>query len=476
MKGRALQNAAENLRADRRTEEACRQVPADEPSRAEALHQLAILAFESGRMEEAADLFARAAKAQPARADYWCNQGLAQARLGHHAAAIACYRKALELAPDLFEANLNLAAALMAENEMEAAIKLYRQVIDHRPETRQAHINLGLALYWTGRICESKEVLARGLERWQDDSLLRWALAHAYLAEGNLPEGWKQLEYRWVNRDPELQRHNCPEPMWRGEDLRGRRILLHTEGGFGDTIQMARYAPLVADLGADVIVAAPPTMAELLRSLRGVTVVSSDRTQDIPQFDYHCPMLSLPGVMGTTLKNVPASVPYLRPDPPRREKWKRRMAGEPKGKKVGLVWGGDATNPTDSMRSIPLEMLAPLAGTADARFYSVQKGRTDPSPAGFPLTDWTADLSDWSETAALVSQLDLVISVDTAPAHLAGALGKPVWLLLPPVLYWRWMRDRNDSPWYPTMRIFRQKHRGDWTAAVQDAAAALREL
>jgi Tfp pilus assembly protein PilF len=479
MKGRALLEAQEYLRAGRKSEAeaCCRQLLASDPLHAEALHQLAILAFESERMEEAADLFARAAAVEPARADYWCNQGLAQARLEKYAEAIACYRKAIEIAPNLFEAHQNLAGALMADNQMEASAKIYREIVERRPETRIAHLNLGLALYWMGRVCESRQALARGLERFEDDSLMRWSLAHAYLAEGNWPEGWKQLEYRWVNRDPSVRRHNCPGPMWRGENLRGKRILLHPEGGYGDAIHMARYAPVLADMGAGVIVAAPPTLVGLFNSLRGVEkVISIDRTGDVPQYDYHCPMLSLPGLTGTTPQNVPGNVPYLRADSARAEKWKKRLAAEPAGKKIGLIWSGDAANPTDRMRSIPVQKLAQLASACHARLFSLQKDRVRKPSAGLPLTDWTAELNDWSDTAALMSQLDLVISVDTAGAHLAGALGKPVWLLIPPVLDWRWMLERNDSPWYPTMRIFRQKHRGDWTAAVEEAAAALREL
>jgi len=441
--------------------------------------ELGILAFTAGRFAEAAELFARAERAETG-AEVLSNLGLSLARLGKYPEAIANYRKALAIRRDFFGAYFNLALALTAVDNLEEATENWRRAIELQPENRECYKHLVWGLYWMGDLTGCREAISRGLERCADDSQMRWARAWCDLVSGSWTQGLKELEFRWVNRNPSLKRFNPPQPKWNGEELRGRRIVISIEGGFGDTILFSRYAPMVTQLGGRVLLAAQATLAELMRSMRGVEEVIASGTGVAPEFDLHCPMMSLPRLLGTTVDHVPAEVPYLWADIGRSEKWRARIAAQGPGKKVGLVWAGESGKPIDDRRSIPLAKLGALGRVEGVRFYSLQKGaaaRQAVSPGeGLRLTDWSAELNDWSDTASLVNNLDLIITVDTAVAHLAGAMGKPVWLMIPPVLDWRWLLERSDSPWYPTMRIFRQKRRGDWSSVVDEVARELRGL
>jgi len=252
--------------------------------------------------------------------------------------------------------------------------------------------------------------------------------------------------------------------------------VLHPEQGFGDTIQFVRYAPLVAARGARVVVACHALLTDLLRSIKGVQVIGTDEPP--PAFDYHTPMMSLPRAFETRLDTIPASVPYLFAQPARLEAWRRRLAARGARQRIGLVWAGNPKYPRDRARSCAVERLAPLLMLRDCMFYSLQKGATAAEvvkldPSGERVLDYSGELESFADTAALIGALDLVISVDTAVAHLAGALGKPVWILLPFAPDWRWLQEREDSPWYPTARLFRQPRRGDWDSVLERVAAEL---
>jgi hypothetical protein len=268
-------------------------------------------------------------------------------------------------------------------------------------------------------------------------------------------------------------------PRWQGEALGGRTILLDAEQGFGDAIQFLRYAPLVAERGGRVVVRCAPELATLFASTEGVAAVVR-RGEALPAFDAVCPLPSLPRVFGTTLENVPARVPYLVPDPGKAAHWRDRLAGIPGECKVGLVWASQSSHRTAGAKSISLAALAPIGEVPGARFYSLQKGEAareaQRPPAGMRITDLAGELRDFSDTAAVLAALDLVISVDTAVAHLAGAMARPTWTLLKFAPDWRWLLGREDCPWYPTMRLFRQAKRDDWQAPVAGLADALRRL
>jgi hypothetical protein len=273
------------------------------------------------------------------------------------------------------------------------------------------------------------------------------------------------------------------QPLWTGGDIAGRILLLHAEQGLGDTLQFCRYAPLVARRCGKVYLEVPRALLRLLRQSLGAEnleviprLADFPATQALPRTDYHCPLLSLPRVFGTSLVDVPADIPYLAADAAQAAAWSQRLADLP-GRKVGLVWAGLPQYADDAHRSLPLAQLAPLGGVVGVTFISLQTGaaavQAGAVPPGMTLHDASAGLGDFADTAALIAALDLVISVDTAAAHLAGALGRPVWLLNRFDTDWRWMTDRADSPWYPAMRIFRQPRRGDWDSVISQIRAEL---
>ena len=313
--------------------------------------------------------------------------------------------------------------------------------------------------------------------RHPDDAQLRWHRALALLAHGDFERGWREFEHRVRLTKFNVDR-GFAAPQWHGEDLSGRTILLHAEGGHGDALHFCRYVPLVAARGgpgATVLVESQPALTGLLRSLGGASAIFA-RGQPLPPFDFHCPFQSLPIVFGTTLATVPAAVPYLQAPPDTVARWRQKLGGAAAPRmRVGLCWSGS----TGGARSDTLATFASLAGIPGVEFHSLQHGQAahEPRPPGLAVLDHDAELTDFSETAALASNLDLVISVDTSIAHLAGALGRPTWTLIPRTPDFRWMLHRADSPWYPTMRLFRQPlDTADWQGVACEIAVALRSL
>ncbi len=300
------------------------------------------------------------------------------------------------------------------------------------------------------------------------------ALGYALLENADFETGWSEYEWRWrLPIRPPMRAFAAP--LWDGRPLKSSEmLLLHSEQGFGDAIQFVRYARVLLQRGQRVIV---ECQRELLRlfgsSLDGIPVYA--RSDPLPAFAAHCPMLSLPHRLGTTLETVPANVPYLMPEPRSRANWRARLDSLQRGPKVGLVWAGSPTRSSDHLRSLNLRELQPLLAVQGIHWVSLQLGSTEPPPAPATLWhDFTAEIGDFADTAALVANLDLVIAADTAVAHLAGALAVPTWLLLPSVEVWRWMRNRSDSPWYPTLKLFRQTDPGDWQPVIKAVADALR--
>jgi hypothetical protein len=297
------------------------------------------------------------------------------------------------------------------------------------------------------------------------------------LLKGDFERGLLHHEWRWHVRDLRMGGRRMEKPAWRGEPLNGARILLHAEQGSGDTLQFLRYAPLVAARGGRVTIEVAAELKRLAMSLKGVEQVIG-LGEALPAFDQHCPLLSLPLAFGTTMATIPGEIPYLAAPEPLLAEWRARLAASA-APRVGLIWAGRPEHRRDRDRSIALAALAPLADTG-ATFYSLQKGpaaaQAKGPPAGMVLHDLGAALGDFADTAAAMSALDLVITVDTSPAHLAGAIGKPVWLLLTHAPDWRWFLEREDSPWYPTARLFRQTTRGDWAPVIARVAAELRRL
>jgi hypothetical protein len=339
---------------------------------------------------------------------------------------------------------------------------------------------LGAALHDIRRTGEAEASYREALRLKQDFADAHVNLGYALLLAGRYEEGWREHEWRWRGRHLRAGARGFTAPLWCGDPIGTRTLLLHSEQGLGDTLQFCRYAALI-EPGARVVLEVPPPLTRLMASLPGDALIVA-HGEPLPAFDLHCPLLSLPLAFGTTLEKIPAGVPYLAADLGAAAEWRRWLAALP-GLRVGLVWAGGARRESpdlaavDARRSMSLATMAPLGEIDGVSFVSLQKGppalqATSP-PTGLSLVDPTSHLEDFADTAALVDGLDLVISVDTSVAHLAGAMGKPVWLLNRFDTCWRWLQDRDDSPWYPTLRQFRQREPGDWKAVMLAVRAAL---
>ena len=325
-----------------------------------------------------------------------------------------------------------------------------------------------------GRRAEALHLLERNLVRNPDPNG-HWLYSVMLLEMGRLAEGWEQHEFRWLKEPLLSRRWSMRCPIWQGQDVRGKTVMLHAEQGFGDAIQFIRYARQLKDLGARVIFDTFKGFDEISRDFEGVDEVLVEGT--LPHFDYRIPLLSLPRVFGTDLASIPATVPYVNVRPLYLDRWTQRIPAA-RELKVGLVWAGNPKHQRDRQRSIPLSTLAPLFSVEGVRFHSLQKSPTaaaDIAASGFDLVYLALDLSDFCDTAAAISRLDLVISVDTSVAHLAGALAKPVWLMLPTPPDWRWLLEGSDTAWYPTMRLFRQREANRRDPVAEEVGQALRE-
>jgi tetratricopeptide (TPR) repeat protein len=436
----ALDNLGSVLRDQGKPDEAiaCYRSAIDaRPDYPEAHNNLGTALLEQGKAEAAIECYRNALSLRPDYPEAHCNLGTAIWELGQPNAAVACYRNAVALRPDYADASLNLGTALKELGELEAAAACYRKVLALEPDHPEAHSNLGIVL----------------------------------LAQGELADGWKEHEWRWQTPQLSKARRDFAQPQWRGEAAAGKTLLIHAEQGFGDTIQFCRYSKLAAARGLRVVLEVQQPLVRLLRSLSAVDQLVV-RGEALPEFDFQCPMLSLPFAVGTTLANIPTYQSYLHADPVQVAGWQTRLqAMNCRGHRIGLVWAGNPRNHSrslaavDARRSLAPGRLAPLFKLSAVHFFSLQKGGPQ-APTDFPLIDFMNEMTDFADTAALIANLDLVVSVDTAVAHLAAALGKPVWLLDRFDACWRWLTGRRDSPWYPTLRIYHQPQRGDWDSVL----------
>ena len=417
--------------------------------------------------------YERAARLRPDAAPLHNNCGNALRELGRHEEALAAFERALALAPDYAEAHSNRGNALIEMNRVEEALQAYQRALALKPDFADALINRGNALRYLDRIAEALESFDAALALAPELAEAHWNKALTCLETGDFARGFAGYEWRW-KRDSELKPRGFVQPQWRGEDVRGKTILLHAEQGFGDTIQFLRYLPMVAAKGAKIVLEIPDDLRPLIGPTAGLAAVIR-RGETPPPFDVHCPLMSLPLAFGTTLDTIPAAVPYLRAPAERIDKWRALLSGAARPR-VGLVWSGKPTHKNDRNRSIPLAAFAPLLRTPGIAFVSLQKDYRDADREALeasPLARLDHALGDFADTAAAIANLDLVIAVDTAVAHLAGSLGRPLWLLLPAIGDWRWLIGRADSPWYPSARLFRQPRIGDWQSVIAEVARDL---
>ena len=427
--------------------------------------------------EAALASYDRAIALDPQAAETWCNRGLALDALGRFDDALASFDRAIALRPHNAEAALGRGNVLGKLERWNAALASYDQALACDPASAKAWCNRAIACVTLGRFAEAIDGFERALTLEPDDASTHRHLAIVRLTIGDFARGWTEYEWRW--QTPAFRRRPFTQPMWTGDaDIAGKTILLHAEQGLGDAIQFCRYATQVARRGAHVVVESPPPLARLMRTLPGIASVV-EAGSPLPAFDLHCPLMSLPHAFHTTLATVPAEVPYLSAAPARIAAWRERLASL-RRPRIGLAWAGNPRYPNDARRSIALASLLPLIGDAPASIVTLQKdlrpGDAELLARAPGIVRLDQDLTTLDETAAAMAALDLVIAVDTAVAHLAGALARPVWVLLPFVPDWRWMLDRGDSPWYPTARLFRQTTRDDWTEVIARVGAAIGQL
>jgi len=514
--------AVEAYRA-RRPEEAeslCRQILASEAGNFDAHLLLGALHRERGAHEAALASYERALAARPGSGDAHFNRGNTLRALGRLEEALASYDRALALRPQDPEALNNRGVALNELDRPEEALAAFERALALRPAYAEALNNRGIALQRLGRLeealasydraralrpgfadavanrvgvlrllraqvqeqdrqAEAAKYFEAAIAENPDDAEAHWNLSLALLALGDYERGWREYEWRWRNPALNAPRRESDKPLWLGgEPIAGKTLLVHPEQGFGDAIQMVRYVPLLAARGARVVLICHRDLRRLFGSVEPTMEVIGLRDGNLPAFDCHIPMMSLPLAFGTTLETIPADVPYLAAPTEQVLRWRERLAAHGAGRRLGLVWSGNPEFSRAEKKACPPERLAPLLDRRGWRFFSLQKGAAAAGiaqldPAGGRIVDFSDELADFRDTAALVSALDLVITVDTAVAHLAGALGKPVWVLLPFNADWRWLRGRSDSPWYPSARLFRQAADGGWAGVIDAVVQAL---
>lgn len=487
-----------------------------ETNHADALHLLGLIAHQRGNIEIAVDLIKKAINANPTEQRYHYNLGVTLQAQGHLNDAVICYRQALFIKPDNIEVYPNMGAALHAQGRLDEAVACYRQALLIKPDYADAYNNLGLALKDQARLDEAVTCFRQALmikpdyveaycnlgitlhaQGRLDDAIscyrqailfkpdyadARFNLAFALLRLGSFDEGWILYEARFeknkTNRNTEIP--GLSFPRWLGEDLREKSIVIWMEQGMGDEIQSVRYIPLLKTLGAaKVTLVCKAPLKSLFHSLSGAdAVIAESEADQLGDNDFWTFQMSLPLHFKTTLETIPNTLPYLNADEIKLKYWSKQLPVD--GLRIGLVWRGSEVHKNDANRSLPgLATLAPLWSVPGITFISLQKGQGEDEasnpPTGQPLIHLGSGIQDFSDTAAIVSQLDLVICVDTAIAHLAGALGKPCWVLLPGVgTDWRWLEEREDSPWYPgAMRLFRQKEIANWVEVVTRVTNAL---
>jgi len=443
------------------------QNPAVLNNRGNALHAL-------GKTDEAAISFETALEHAPDHADTLNNFAHLLLATGQVARALALAERVTQIAPEMPEGYNNLGLALSAGGDPERARDAFNEALRLRPRDSSALNNRGHVIELLGLYEEALTDFSTALDCQPDAINARWNRALSALRLGRFVEGWSDYEARWDLPGQHLP--DLPMPRWQGEPLAGRSILIWAEQGLGDTLQFCRYIPLLAARGARVFLQVPATLEPLLRSLAGITAIFN-QDNDLPVTDFHCPILSLPGVFGTHADTIPAALPYLGADPAKLAHWQARLPLST-ARRIGLVCAGNARFANDSQRSLALQMFLPLM-QADVQWYLLQPACSAEDAECLhrhpQIVDLRGQLQDFSDTAAIVAQMDLIISVDTSVAHLAGAMQRPLWLLLPCSADWRWQIGRQDSPWYPGARLFRQARRGDWGSVINALQGALAE-
>jgi Tfp pilus assembly protein PilF len=476
----SLRNLGNALRELGRLDEAAanyQRALAFDPSLYPAHFDLGCIFQTQRKLDAAAVQFKLALALKPDNVEICCALSNVLWELGEFDQAVVECERALALNPNLAQVHNNLGTILRQQKKHDQALVHYRRAVELRPDYPEAHGNLGLILTDTAQIDQALIHFDQVVALRRDSPEAHMDRARTYLMQGDFQRGWADYEWRWKCKD--VQPPSFAQPQWQGEPIEGRSILLVTEQGLGDMLQFLRYARLVKERGAKVLLRAPNSLVPLMRLVPYVDEVFA-WDDALPNFDVYLPLMSLPKIFETTLATIPAGEPYLMADPVLVDRWRETLASI-EGFKVGIQWQGNPNYRRDGWRSIPLARFAPLASMPGVQLISLQKGLGSEQlrHVDFSVTELGEQLDEttgaFMDTAAVLKNLDLLITSDTALPHLAGGLGIATWLALPHVPDWRWLMDRDDSPWYPTMRLFRQTEFENWTPVFQRMASLLGE-
>ncbi len=475
----------------------------------DAYYNLGNVHKEQCKLNKALDCFKKAVALKPDHAMAHCNLGSVLQELGLIDEAVSSYKIATTLNPDYSMAYCNLGTAFQELGKIDEAIKVYKQVLSFNPDFVMAHCNLGSALQKKGLLNDAKRSYETAIALNPDYAMAYSNLGSIHqefsdiskatanydraivlnpdeptahknrstilLLQENFTDGWPEYEWRLQTKTHSVR--DFGKPRWDGSPLNGKSILVHAEQGFGDTIQFVRYLPMVKAQGGHVIFECHNNLLRLLKNSSGFDTIIERSSNNVPEveFDFHIPLLSLPGLFGTNLDSIPSDVPYVTTDSNLTEKWQTRL-NQDRNFKIGIVWAGNPSFSNYHTRSCSLSDFDALAEINGLSFYSLQKGAVSTESIAasmLKITDFKSELNDFADTASVISNLDLIISTDTAVVHLAGAIGRPVWALLHSAPDWRWWLKRTDSPWYPGMRLFRQSKLNDWTVVFNQVKEAL---
>ena len=428
----------------------------------------------TGQVSAALDDYLRALANQPDHPEILLAIAAVLHDLERYVDALTVYRRLQAMGVDCRRLHHNLGNTLLALDHYQEAIESYGRAIVLDPDDVEAMVTMGTAIEQLGKYRQALLCYEEALRRRPDSAEAHWNLALGLLRFGEYERGWEEFAWRWRKKGYTTELRQFAAPIWQGEPLTGKRILVHAEQALGDTLQFARYLQMVASSGGELYFECPAPLVPLLATLPFVRQVFA-AGERLPVVDFQLPLLSLPGLFRTTLDTIPAKFPYLTPPRERVSRWQEELGPAGNSRRIGLVWAGRRR--PDPHRSCSLAELAPLARLTGVSYYSLQVGagaeQAATPPSGMELIDLTGKIADFADTAALVAGLDLVITIDTSVAHLAGGMGKPTFLLLPAAADWRWKLDRKDSPWYPSMVLFRQRILGDWSLPVSEVAAEL---
>ncbi len=443
-----------------------RHVLASYPKHADSLNALGVIAYEAGHYATGIELISQAIRIKNNVYFFYNNLGNAYKGSGNIGEAVSNYRLALRMNPEYYAALTNLGLCLVETGNIEEAISLYQKAINLHPDIAETWNNYGLAEQERGRLEDALTYYNHAIALKPDYAEAHFNKAHILLLKGDFENGWQENEWRWKIKG--VRPHGMTKPMWDGQNLSERTILLHCEQGLGDSIQFIRYAPLVKAKGGYVAVQCPAPLIDLFRDMEGIDTIIREG-DPLPPHDCHAPLLSLPFLFKTDMEAIPNNSPYLHALSDKIRLWRDKLENC-KGVKVGLVWRGNPTHKNDRNRSIDPALFSGIFKDCQTEVISLQKdARPDEITAmDVRVMDAGPQLHDFTDTAALVACLDLIVTVDTSVSHLAGALGKPTWTLLPHIPDWRWLLDRTDTPWYQQMKLFRQTEPKNWSIILEN--------